>query len=361
MEVTRVHMSRPGNRVTNQPTLSVIVVNFQSWPDVTRLIQALASAEEVSAGRCELIVVDNASDDPPHAWLEDAEPAVRLILRDENGGFAAGVNAGWRASRGDWLLLLNPDVVADRGLIRRVLERVDGFARGGRGDPGIVGFGLRNPNGTPQPSVGVEPGLLRALLEPFLPRSRRKYRATQRARAGPAAWVTGACALVSTRAMASVGGMDEDFFLYYEEVALCRSIRASGRSVEFDPSIEVVHLRPLQNRPATPPLRVITRHSRLVYFKKHCGDWSFRAIAALTRAEALLREAWARARRRDQETLAWQSVARLARALQRGESVTGAQVRDIAKTVGEYGPRLWRSPRASWSRRAREVSYAAQR
>ena len=66
-----------------------------------------------------------------------------------------------------------------------------------------------------------------------------------------------------------LGGMDEDFFLYYEEVALCRSARRRGWRVEYDPTVEVVHLRPLQNRPVSPKMRVITRHSKLLYFRKH--------------------------------------------------------------------------------------------
>jgi GT2 family glycosyltransferase len=333
-----VHATRAGCQRATEPTLTVIIVNYQSWPDVVRLVASLRSAGEVGAGRCELIIVDNASQDPPPAGFDQGDPAVRLILREENGGFAAGVNAGWRAARGRWLLLLNPDVVTDGRLIGQVLARVDAFSRDRHhAPPGIVGFGLRNPDGTHQPSVGAEPGLLRALLEPFLPRARRKYRAAPRTRAGPVPWVTGACALVCAEAMAAADGMDEDFFLYYEEVALCRSIRALGRSVEFDPSIEVVHLRPLQNRPVTPALRVITRHSKLVFFKKYCGLWRFRAIARLTDAEALARSAWARLRRRDQEATAWRRVRQLSRALQRGETVTGAQVRDIAESITVLG------------------------
>ena len=64
--------------------------------------------------------------------------------------------------------------------------------------------------------------------------------------------------------MRAVGGMDEDYFLYYEEVALCRSARRLGRRVEYDDRVSVVHLRPLQNRAIAPRMRVIVRHAKLL-------------------------------------------------------------------------------------------------
>jgi N-acetylglucosaminyl-diphospho-decaprenol L-rhamnosyltransferase len=321
--------------------LSVVVVNYNSWPDTARLAAALAASPEVVAGRCELLIVDNASDQP----APDALPQrhVRLIERPDNGGFAAGVNAGWRAARGRWLLLLNPDVIAGPDLIGRVLDRVADFEHRDGQPPGVVGFGLRNPDGTRQPSVGAEPSLLRAVVEPFLPRARRKY-AARRARPGPVPWVTGACALVDGGLLHALGGMDEEFFLYYEEVALCRAARRLGRGVEFDPSVEVVHLRPLQNRPVTPALRVITRHSKLVFFRKYGRRGPFLAMAWLTHVEALLRGGMARMLRRTEECRAWKAVQGITRALRQGERIGGPQVRDLAAELLANPPRVLPPP-----------------
>src|SRR5207253_2898435 len=80
-----------------------------SWPDVDRLVATLASTAEVASGLCEVVVVDNASDGPIPAGWEDPAPGVRLLAQGENVGFAAGVNLGWKAARGPWLLLLHPD------------------------------------------------------------------------------------------------------------------------------------------------------------------------------------------------------------------------------------------------------------
>ena len=167
-------------------------------------------------------MVDNASRDPMPAELASSRRGLRLIVRPDNGGFAAGVNAGWRDSHSPWLLVLNPDVEVAVGFLGGILLRLEQYESRQDGAPGIVGFGLRNANGTPQGSVGAFPSLARSIREQFIPRSRRKYQPAWRIRPGRVDWVTGACMLINASLIAEVGGMDEDFFLYHEEVALCR-------------------------------------------------------------------------------------------------------------------------------------------
>ncbi len=211
------------------PLVSAVIVNFNSWPDVAALVASLSSSAAVTNGSCEIVVVDNASDGPVPESLATPPPGVQLILRADNGGFAVGVNAGWRAARGRWLLLLNPDVVADAELLARIVDRARGYEAAPDTAPGIVGFGLRNPDGTRQPSVGTFPTLGRTVWEQLIPRSRRKYQAGWRTKPGPVAWVTGRVRSGQRpRMLDELGGLDEEFFLYYEEVALCRSARASG-------------------------------------------------------------------------------------------------------------------------------------
>lgn len=340
------------------PVISVVIVNYNSWPDVSRLVTALADLPEVRAGDGEVVVVDNASDDPVPAELGRPRAGVRLVLRGENGGFAAGVNAGWREARGRWLLLVNPDVVAGPDLLGRVLARLGPIEARGAGAPGIVGFGLRNPDGSRQGSVGAEPSLARAVVEPFLPRSRRKYKSGWRTRPGPVPWVTGACMLVDATVLAELGGMDEDFFLYYEEVALCRAARDRGRTVEYDPTVEVVHARPLQSRPVTPMLRVITRHSKLLYFEKHRARWEAAALRRLVRAEAAVRGSWASARGRAREAGAWRTVGRIARELGPG---SGPRGREVLALAAAFAPSAAGPDRAAPRARVEPLASAAAR
>jgi GT2 family glycosyltransferase len=184
------------------------------------------------------------------------------------------------------------------------------------------------------------------LIEPFLPRAQRKYLPRWRIEAGPVPWVTGACALVDVRIFDAVGGMDEAFFLYYEEVALCRAAWRRGHRVEFDPSVDVVHLRPLQNRRIDPTLRVVTRHSRLVYFAKFRPGWEFWAMVLLTRAEAQMRARWASRHGRLEEAAAWARVEDVARRVGRGERLAGTRVRDLARGGPAGGSSALRGPHA---------------
>ncbi len=258
---------------------------------------------------------------------------LRLIVRPDNGGFAAGVNAGWRDSHSPWLLVLNPDVEVAVGFLGGILSRLEQYESRQDGAPGIVGFGLRNANGTPQGSVGAFPSLTRSIREQFIPRSRRKYQPAWRIRPGRVDWVTGACMLINASLIAEVGGMDEDFFLYHEEVAFCRMAQRRGWRVEFDPTVSVVHRYPLQNRPISPKMRVITRHSKLLYFRKHLPRWQFRTLAAIVRLESVIRGGWSQVGGRREEARAWQTVARIARLLSRGEPIHGRDVLALAESI----------------------------
>jgi GT2 family glycosyltransferase len=107
-------------------------------------------------------------------------------------------------------------------------------------------------------------------------------------------WVTGCCLLVRRDCLQELGGFDEDFFLYYEDVDLCRRARARGWSVWYEPEVAVVHHRPLHRRRVPAALRVLTRHALLTYARKHWEGWQLRALACVVRAEAWLRGTWAR-------------------------------------------------------------------
>jgi GT2 family glycosyltransferase len=327
------------------PRLAIVIVNYNSWPDVARLVATFSASPEVRLGMCEIVVVDNASTDPQPAPLTTTPTGVRIILRPDNAGFARGVNDGWHATRAPWILLLNPDIVADSTLPRAAIERAAFHESRPQGPPAIVGFALKNPDGSRQPSVGAEPTLLRAALEAFLPRNRRKYRRNARGRAGVVPWVTGACALVDARVLEKTRGLDEDFFMYYEEVALAKSVRSLGARVEFDPAIEVVHLRPLQNRAVSPLLRVITRHSKMLYFQKFRPRLESRLIAVAVLIESIIRARFAVWPHTLNDAVAWRAISRIARQMLRDQKVVGADAYQLAlDSIAAQSPS--RSPQA---------------
>ena len=105
--------------------------------------------------------------------------------------------------------------------------------------------------------------------------------------------MTGGCLLVRRDCFRQLGGLDESFFLYYEDVDFCRRAAAAGWGVWFDPSLEVTHHWPLHLRRVPAPLRLMTRHALLTYARKHWSGWRARMMSAVVWAEAVARQGWA--------------------------------------------------------------------
>lgn len=280
-----------------QPELSAIIVNYNTWPDTLRLVRQLRRAGLAADSGSEIIVIDNASlPHPAEAALEDTDQ-IHLVRLPANVGFAAGVNRGWRASRGRFLLVMNPDLevrpdfLAD---LRAALVRMQAAPltyRGAQRPVGMVGFQLLNPDGTRQHCTGFFPQVWWTVAGQLFARDRRKYRPLRNLRLAPVDWVTGACFLVDRRLFDQLGGMDELFFLYYEEVDFCRRAQAAGWQVAYDSAVRLVHRNPLQRRNVSAPLRLVTRHSQLYYFRKHLPPWQFVLLATVVAFEAQAR-AW---------------------------------------------------------------------
>ncbi|MCI0742310.1 MAG: glycosyltransferase family 2 protein [Gemmataceae bacterium] len=283
----------PATALLETPRLSILVVNYRQWEKTYELVRQLLSSHALRSGAAEVIVVDNHSPGHPLAKKLKKLPGVSVRRWHKNQGFAKAVNEGCRLSRGDWFLLLNPDMTLTEGFLDGVLGLADRLEAT---DPkaGIVGFHLRNSDGSQQLSAGPLPTLWSTLWRLVLPRSRRKYktpRATQRA---PAPWVTGCCLLLESKCIRDLGGLDEAFFLYYEDVDLCLRARQKGWTVWYEPDLAVIHHHPLHSRPVPAALRLVTRHSLLTYGAKHWAGWQFRLLARIVRAEAWVRRflAW---------------------------------------------------------------------
>ncbi|MFO0929722.1 MAG: glycosyltransferase family 2 protein [Gemmataceae bacterium] len=284
--------TRPVRPGWDAPRLSVVIVNYQRWEDTSRLVRQLRNSRAVRMGLAEIVIVDNHS--PPHPVIGHFRRSADVSLRrwGRNRGFARAVNEGCRLARGEWFLLLNPDTSVPPRFLDQVLAQLNGYdARAG-----IVGYRLKNPDGSVQLSTGRDPGLFRTLTRLLLPRHARKYDLP--AAAGPCRvdWVTGCCLLIRRACFTELGGLDTDFFLYYEDVDLCRRARQRGWSVWFDPTAAIVHHRPLHSRPVAPYLRLVTRHALLTYARKHWAGWQLALLGRIVRLEAATRRLLARHR-----------------------------------------------------------------
>lgn len=273
----------------DRPRLSVVVVNYVRWDDTARLVRQLRRSSAF-AREAEIVVIDNHS--PPHPIISHLRRADGISLRRwrKNRGFATAVNEGCRLSRGEWLLLLNPDVSVPDGFLDSVLVRANALGGGHDDRAGIAGFRLANDDGSWQLSTGRFPTLASTLLGRLWPRASRKYTAPTGAgtRREQVDWVTGCCLLVRRDCWRDLRGLDERFFLYYEDVDLCRRAAQRGWSVWYDPALTITHHRPLHLRQVPPHVRLITRHALLTYARTHWPRWQADLLARVVRLEGRL-------------------------------------------------------------------------
>ncbi len=275
------------------PQLSVVIVNFCQWNNTSRLTHQLRSSEAVRRGAAEVVIIDNHSPGMATARRLRKLSGVSVVRSGRNEGFAKAVNRGSRRSRGEWVLLLNPDVTVAPGFLDEVLEFASRFPAV---DPsaGVVGFQMRHRDGSRQASAGAFPTLFRTLAGLLVPRSRRKCQHHRLDGRRPVPWVTGGCLLVRRDCFEQLDGLDESFFLYYEDVDFCQRARDGGWGVWYEPSLQVTHHFPLHTRAVPAPLRLVTRHALLTYAKKHWAGWQARVLGGVVWAEAKLRGLLAR-------------------------------------------------------------------
>ena len=268
------------------PVLTVVVVNFCQWQNTARLTAQLADSEAYRRGCAAVVVVDNASPTHPAARKLQRRRGVGVVCNASNVGFARAVNRGVRATSAEWVLLLNPDVTVPPGFLDRVLQAA---THAGPRD-GVVGFRLVNRDGSPQASCGDFPtlaGTARGLASARAVRKGVPLAGSERRRVD---WVTGGCLLARRDCLEELGGLDERFFLYYEDVDLCRRATAAGWNVCFDPSATATHHWPLHARPVPAPLRLVTRHALLTYARAHWRKWQVTALDGVVWLEALARQ-----------------------------------------------------------------------
>lgn len=224
--------------------LSVIVVSYNTRDVLRRCFQHLKECAEGLS--LEIIVVDNGSRDSSVEMLERDYPEVRLICSDVNLGFAAANNRALRLARGRYIVLLNSDAFLKKGAVRRAIEHMDSDPKAGLGGARLIGEeGSWQPSARSFPSPLNDLLILSGLANRF-PNSRFFGRADRTwadpMEASEVDWVPGAFLIVRPEVLAQSGIFDEAFFLYYEEVDLCRRIKALGYKVMYWPDVVVVHL-----------------------------------------------------------------------------------------------------------------------
>jgi len=256
----------------NSPTLAIIIVTYNSRDEIGDCLASVVG--HTAPYPTQVIVVDNQSTDGTLAAIREHWPMVQAIESGGNLGFARANNLGVAATTSEYVLLLNPDTIAPSGAIQALLR-----ALASQPDAAIAGPRLLNDRDVPELSFGppISPwGELKqkTLLALYHRRVRGVVNYVERLsrEAGERAWVSGACLLVRRADLERVGGLDERFFMYTEDVDLCTSVRARGRRVIFVPQAEVRHLRG-RSAGRNPETERLRRLSHLAFYEKHLPRW----------------------------------------------------------------------------------------
>lgn len=276
---------------SHQPLISVIVVSFNTRDILRACLQRLFGVTE--GLRLQVIVVDNASRDASADMVAQEFPDICLIRSGINLGFAAANNQAFLQARGDYVLLLNPDALLESEALQRALAHMEA-------DPAIgMGGGLLlGRDGKREPSARLFPSLLNEVLvlsglsakyskSRFFGRFDRTWDDSGQATAVD--WVPGAFALMRREALEQVGPFDERFFLYCEEVDLCRRFHARGWTIMYWPDVVIRHTggessKTLENHDFSSSGSQLTlwrMRSQLLYYRKHHGALVARGVAAL--------------------------------------------------------------------------------
>lgn len=247
------------------PPIDVVVVSYNR-----RDLLLACCRRALEAGAAQLIVVDNASEDGSAAAVAEAFPEAVLLEGESNRGFAAAVNHGMARSSASLVLLLNPDATVSRSALETlragVLEAPDVAAAGPR---------IRDPRGRLELSVGRT---MSPLNEAWFKIQQRLYdrdgtlarwieRRYEHRR--PVSSLSAACLLLRRAAVDQVGGLDERFFLYAEDVDLCLRLRRAGWRLLYVPAAEVRHERGASRHSDPAAAERAWRGSQLAFYCKH--------------------------------------------------------------------------------------------
>lgn len=249
--------------------LAVVIVNFNTGAYLERCLASIDAHRGAVA--LDVLVIDNASRDGSHVDAVARHPRTRLIENRENVYLSPAWNQGLRETAAPFVLLLNPDAEFWRGTLAELVAVARAHPRAG-----IVGPRILNPDGTVYASGRAFPDLTDAIGHAFLGTLRpdnpftRRYQlgGWDRTSAREVDWVSGCAMLMPRAALEAVGGFDEAFPLYGEELDIASRLRDAGWSVLYTPEVEVIHEIGVSTGRSR---RTLVMHSDSVfrYYRKH--------------------------------------------------------------------------------------------
>ncbi len=260
---------------------SIVIVSFNTREILRECLQSVL--RESVRLRVEILVVDNHSADGSPDMVEAEFPQVKLFRSDTNLGFGAANNVALEQARGRYFVLLNSDAFLEPGALDIAVRHMDETPECGLGGGRLIGRdGSRQPSSRSFHSLLHDLIVLTGLAGTF-PKSKffghfdRTWADENEAAAVD--WVPGAFSIIRPEAVAKTGFFDPAFFLYYEEVDLCRRIKQAGYSIWYWPDVVIVHIggessrqvKALEFSSMAAQVVMWRMRSTLIYYRKHHG------------------------------------------------------------------------------------------
>jgi len=260
--------------------LSIIIVTYKSERVIKDCLKSIY--ENTKGIDFEVIVLDNDSQDKTVEIIKNNFPQVDLVEIEENLGFSKGVNLGIKKSRGEAVLLMNPDMIVLSNTINKSLRHLNSDK-----DIGILGCKFVYPDYKLQASFGNYPTNFTELLystslykifpygkiipQNFL--SREKYSKTQ-----TVDWVSGGFMMIKRKVIEKIGGLDERFFMYLEDVDYCKRVKMNEFDIVYFPEVKVIHYH-MESAKKDYSRAIINEAKSLnLYFKKYKMNTDFLKI-----------------------------------------------------------------------------------
>jgi GT2 family glycosyltransferase len=273
--------------------LSIIILCWNDRQVISECLRSIFASTHST--QLEVIVSDNGSTDGSVELIRAFYPMVQVIENGRNLRFAKANNVGMRASRGEYVLILNPDTIIHDGALDNIVALADRHPEAGA-------FGCRVLNADQSYQVSARPfpsfrgEWISALYLRSLGRLHRWFTAdsypgwtgtTER----QVDWLSGCFIMVRGELLKSIRGFDEQFFYYYEDMDLCRRIWATGHSILFTPEATITHLGGKSTKTRFRPLGFVldSQVTRYLYHYKYSGGRGTRRARRIALASVSLR------------------------------------------------------------------------
>jgi GT2 family glycosyltransferase len=253
--------------------LSIVILCWNDLKVISDCVRSIIAGTHST--EFEVIVSDNGSTDGSVEFIRHNFPKVRVIENAANLRFAKGNNVGIHASNGEYVLILNPDTIVHEGSLDRWIEFADRHPKAG-------GFGCRvlNLDGSYQESARPFPSLRGDLIAALYLRSLAHvsplfvsdtYTGWKGDTERKVDWQSGCCVMFRAKLLKQLGGFDEQFFYYYEDVDLCHRAWIAGYPIIYSPEVTITHLGGQSTKRAPKVFAVDQYRTQYRYFFKYYG------------------------------------------------------------------------------------------